>query len=97
VSNTQKRGDGHYSLDKYKSEAKGEPFVLDIDVDTSIVIPRPTGSVMMDLEEARSSREIIRHLAGEHADALLKVLGPEDYTVMQGVAEDMKKHFGLGE
>lgn len=95
MSNTPTRGNGHYSLDRYRSEAKGEPFVLDVDVDTAISIPRPTGDVLMDIEEARTSREVIRLLAGDQADELLRILGPEDYTVMQQVSEDMQRHFGL--
>lgn len=97
MSGAPKRGDGAYSLDKYRKDAKGEPFVLAVDVDKTITIPRPTGSVLMDVEEARSSRQIISLLAGDSADELMEVLGAEDFEVMRGVAADMQKHFGLGE
>lgn len=97
MSNGKSPANGHYSLAKYRAEAKGEPFHLDVDEDTTITVLRPTGDVLMDVEEATSSRQIIKLLAGKQSDALLSAIGPEDYTVLQGVAEDMQKHFGLGE
>lgn len=96
MSNTPKKANGHYSLSKYRSEAKGEPFVLDVDTNTSIVVPRPTGDVLMDVEEATSSREIISLLAGDEAEKLLEVLGSEDFEVLMGLSKDMQEHFGLG-
>ncbi len=97
MSNTKAKQNGHYSLAKYRAEAKGEPFVLDVDESTTITVPRPTGAVLMDVEEATSSRQIIKLLAGDQAEEFLKIVGDEDYTVLQAVATDMQKHFGLGE
>lgn len=100
MSNTRKpkkRQKASYSLDRYRSEAKGEPFVLEVDEDRKIVIERPSGDVMMDVEEARTSREILMLLCGDKADEFLEVVGPEDFEVMQSISEDMQEHFGMGE
>lgn len=97
MSNTRSRADGHRSLARYRAEAKGDPFVLEVDDSTTITIPRPSGGVLMDVEEAGSSRKIIELLAGDQAAALLEICETEDFSVMQGIAADMMGHFGLGE
>lgn len=97
MSNTRKPAAKQHSLARYRAEAKGEPFTLWLDDDETIVIPRPKGSVMFGLEEATSSRQIIRLLAGDQADRLLEVFAEEDFAVMQAVSNDMQEHFGLGE
>ena len=97
MSNRPKPTGKTYSLDRYRREAKGEPFELHLDDEHSIVIDRPTGDVLMDVEEARSSREIITLLCGDKADEFLDAIGKEDFSVLQAVAQDMQEHFGLGE
>lgn len=97
MSNTPKAKGKPNSLARYRAEAKGEPFVLWIDDDEKLEVPRPTGDVMFELEEARTSKEVIGLLAGDQADRLIEVLGAEDFAVMKAVSDDMREHFGLGE
>ncbi len=88
-----------FSLERYRAEAKGEPFTLFIDDNNTIVISRPTGDQMFDAEEAMrtgTSRDVIVAIAGDQADALFEALGSEDAAVFLAVVEDMQKHFGLG-
>ncbi len=91
-----KRKDGGFSLVKAKAEARGEPFPIDLDADTTVLIPRPTGGTLFDIEDAGTSREIVALLCGDHADAVFAALDDADFEVVGELAEAMKKHFGLG-
>lgn len=97
MSNAVKAKGKPFSLDRYRAEAKGEPFVLWLDDDHSIEIPRPSGDTLMDVEEASNSREIISMLCGDKAGEFLAVVGKEDFAILQAVSKDMQEHFGLGE
>ncbi|HEY9374537.1 hypothetical protein [Streptomyces sp.] len=99
MGNTRKPTGKPTSLDRYRSEVKGDPFVLWIDDDEKIEIPRPTGDQMFEAEEAvrsGTSKDVIIAICGEQADALLDAIGKEDHAVGQAIAEDMREHFGLG-
>lgn len=104
MSNAAKPGNGHFSLASYKAEAakagdkKGD-FVLDVDTDRSISIPRPTGDQILAAEEAMrtgGSRELLHALCGAQAGEILDVVGPEDALVLRKLGEDIQEHFGLG-
>lgn len=98
MSNAQKPQGRPFSLDRYRAEAKGDPFELWLDADKSIVVQRPTGDQIFDAEEAfrtGTSREALKALCGDKADEVLSLLGSEDAAVMRAVAEDMQGHFGL--
>lgn len=97
MSNARKPSGKEFSLARYRKEATGEPFVLWLDDDTSIEVPRPTGAVLMDVEEATSSREIIERLCGDKAKEFLAAVSDEDFEVLRAVSQDMQQHFGLGE
>lgn len=101
MSNAQKKTSGSFSLADYKAKAKKVadekgPFVLDVDVDNSITIPRPSGTARLEIEEAGTSREIISLVCGEHADEIFKLFGPEDFTALSALSDDLKEHFGIG-
>ena len=97
MSNTRKPTAKPFSLDRYRAEVKGEPFVLWVDDETKIEVQRPTGDQIFAAEEARTSKAGLRAMCGGQADELLDVLGTEDAAVMSAVLEDMRQHFGLGE
>lgn len=94
-----------YSIARYREEAGGEPFPLELDDGEVIEIPRPTGEVMMELGEKYAGaeqgqlpvRELLQDLLGEHFDAVMKPIGGEDFKVMVLFLEDLSEHFGLGE
>lgn len=96
MSNTQKANGKPHSLARYRSEAKGEPFVLWLDDDKKIEIARPSGDVLMDVEQATSSREILTLLCGDQADEFFAAVGKEDFAVMKAIGDDIQEHFGLG-
>lgn len=89
------------SLERYRAQAAkkaeklGGSFQFHVTDDEVIEIKRPTGDVIFEVEEATSSREMIRLLGGEHADRLLEIFGGEDFEVMQAVSDDIMKHFGI--
>lgn len=105
MSNTPKAGNGHFSLGSYRAEAakrgdKNGDFVLDVDTDKSISIPRPTGDQMFEAEEAiraGDSKAVLRALCGGQANEIIDLLGSEDAAVLRMFGEDLQKHFGLGE
>lgn len=94
-----------YSLAKYREEAGGEPFPLELDDGQVIEIPRPTGDVMMELGEKYAGaeqgqlpvKELLHDLLGDNFDAVMKPIGGEDFKVMVLFLEDLSEHFGLGE
>ncbi|HEY9369596.1 hypothetical protein [Streptomyces sp.] len=99
MGNTRKPTGKPTSLARYRSEVKGDPFVLWLDDDEKIEIPRPTGDQMFEAEEAfnsGTSRDVIGAFCGDQADAFLEVVGKEDAAVVMKIAEDMREHFGLG-
>lgn len=97
MSNTKRATNGSYSLKKYRAEAKGEPFVLDVDENSSITIPWPTVETTLAVQDAESEREGLEALCGEQAKKILDLVGDDNYLVLQGLVNDMLKHFGLGE
>jgi len=100
VSNTQTKTNAHFSFEKARAEAKGEPFVIDVNPETQITIARPTADQIFEVEEAMrrsDSRGILRAFCGDTADQFLALVGPEDAGVLKAVSEAMQKHFGLGE
>lgn len=97
MSNAKKPTGRPYALDRYRSEVKGEPFVLWLDESESLEVPRPTGSQMLAAEEATTSKRAVLALCGpEKGGELLDVIGAEDAAVMEAVLSDMREHFGLG-
>ncbi len=91
-----KRKDGGFSLVKAKAEARGEPFPIDLDDQTTVLVPRPTGGTLFDVEEATTAREVLTLMCGEHARAVFAALDDADFEVVGELAEAIKKHFSLG-
>ena len=96
MSNRPKPKSKPNSLERYRSEVKGEPFVLWIDDDTSFEIPRPTGEQALEAEEAFGSRAVITALCGDKAEEFFEIVGKEDAAVLKAIAADLEEHFGLG-
>lgn len=95
-----------YSLARYREEATGDPFRLELDGGEILEIPRPTGAVMMSISERYADatdqnppnvQDLLRDLLGDQYDAVMEVLGGEDFAVMVAFMRDLGEHFGLGE
>lgn len=101
MSNTQTPTNPPRSLERYRQDAAkqaekaGGPFRLHVDDDNVIEVPRPNGATMFAVEEATSSKQVIRLLAGDRADELIGIFEGEDFAVMTAVVEDMQQHFGI--
>lgn len=96
MGNRPKPANKPNSLERYRSEAKGEPFVLWISDDEKLEIPRPTGDQALEAEEAFGSRAVITALCGDKAEEFFDVVGKEDAAVLKSIAADLEEHFGLG-
>lgn len=64
-----------YKFTRYVSEAKAEPFVLELDDGEVIEVPAPDGDTVLEIEEARSSRRSPELLCGEHYDRVWELIG----------------------
>jgi len=101
VSNAQKKTSGSFSLKKYKDDAakvakEAGPFVLDVDTDRQITIPRPDANTMLLIEESVGSRAVISLICGDAADEIFELFGPEDFTAINAFGDDLQEHFGIG-
>jgi hypothetical protein len=105
VSNAQRRTSGSFSLKEYRDKAKKTadktgPFVLEVDTDTSITIPRPSSTQIFDAELARNrgdSRSMLQAICGEQAEDVLELFAAEDFKAMQAFGDDLTTHFEIGQ
>lgn len=88
-------GNKTFKLDRYITEANTKPFDLEISDDEVLSIPVPDGETMLEVEESRSSRATLELLCGEHAERVMNLVGPLPVSVMNGLVQDMLKHFGI--
>lgn len=95
-----------YSVARYREEATGEPFRLELDGGEVLEIPRPTGDAMMDIAEKYgrfseqnppNMRELLGDLLGDQYEAVMEAIGTEDFGVLVAFLRDLSNHFGLGE
>lgn len=105
MSNAQRKTSGSFSLKDYQAKAKKVadktgPFVLDVDTDTSITIPRPSANQMFEAEAAiqrGDSRGLIVAICGDLAVDVLDIFGDEDFKVMGAFGADLQEHFEIGQ
>lgn len=85
------------SIADFGASAMREPYELDLGAGNVVEIPQPTGDTWWRrLPEADSYRDVLRVLAGEHADAILEALAPLAVGAIVELVEDMREHFLLG-
>lgn len=84
-----------YKFDRYVSEAKAAPFVLEIGDGDLIEIPAPDGETVLRIEESRSSRKTLRLLCGEQFDRVSDLVSVAPAGVLTSLVSDMVEHFGL--
>lgn len=84
-----------YGYDDYLKEARPAPFVLSIAHDDQIEIHAPDGTTALRIEDATSSREVLRLLCGEHFDRIMELFGDKPFTALNRLATDMREHFNF--
>lgn len=84
-----------YSLARYRTEAKKEPFVIDLGDGEQIVIPQPSGADLLEVEKAKTSEEVLQILCGKDYDRLLEIVKGEDAGVLKAISRDLRDHFRL--
>lgn len=84
-----------YKFNRYRTEARAEPFVLETD-DGAISIPPPDGDTVLEIEESRSSRRTLELLCGDQQyDQVYELIRHEPASVLNAIVADMVEHFGL--
>lgn len=86
-----------YRFDRYMTEARAEPFTLEISDDETISIPAPDGETVLAIEESRSSRRTLVLLCGEHYDRVNSLVAKAPARVLTALVNDMVNHFGLND
>lgn len=80
-----------------KREAKA-PFVFRISDDEGapvFTVPEPDAGTVMDIEEATTSRRVLKLFLGEQFPALMDAIEAEAPEVLVELARDISRHFGL--
>jgi hypothetical protein len=99
MSNTQTKTAAGFDFQKAVKEAGSDPFPINVDVDTQILIPPPTTDQLFEMAGAERNgdpRGILSALCGDMAKEVLDLLGPVNAQVTKSLSEAMQKHFGLG-
>ncbi|TDQ01244.1 hypothetical protein [Labedaea rhizosphaerae] len=84
-----------YKFTQYISQAKVEPFPLELDDGQVLQIPAPDGDTVLEIEESRSSRRTLALLCGEHYERVRELVGSAPASVLNALVTDMVDHFGL--
>jgi hypothetical protein len=85
------------SIADFGASAAREPYELDLGGGNVVAIPHPTGDTWWRLlPEAHSYQDVLRVLAGEHAEAILEALAPLPVGALTGLVTDMREYFLLG-
>ncbi|MDF3309751.1 hypothetical protein P3H15_32555 [Rhodococcus sp. T2V] len=82
---------------KYGGEQRErkEPFKFQIGESPTFVVQEPDADTVMDIEEARTTRRVLKLFLGDQFDDLADFIGPEHPDTLIDLARDMSKHFGL--
>lgn len=77
-----------------KREPK-KPFKFQIGDSPTFLVHEPDADTVMDIEEASTSRRVLKLFLGEQFDDVADFLGSEHPETLIEVVRDMSKHFGL--
>lgn len=87
-----------YTWDTYVEEAKGEPFRLKVDEETSLVFEMPTSTALLRVMEGLRSGDlelILRAIVGDEWYEVEKLLSRAGHKALPSLVEDMLDHFDL--
>ncbi|APE11009.1 hypothetical protein BO226_19225 [Rhodococcus sp. 2G] len=77
-----------------KRESK-KPFKFQIGESPTFYVQEPDADTVMDIEEAQTSRRVLKLFLGDQFDDVADFLGPEHPDTLIDLARDLSKHFGL--
>ncbi|ROZ51008.1 hypothetical protein EEB13_05540 [Rhodococcus sp. WS3] len=82
---------------KYGSEGRTakEPFPFQIGDSPTFLVEEPDAYTVMDIEEAKHSRQVLKLFLGEQYQDVEDYLGPQHPDVLVELARDLSRHFGL--
>jgi|SRR5690625_1332284 len=89
-----------YTWDNYVEEAKGEPFRLKVDEETTLVFEMPTATALLRVMQGIRSGDlelILRNIVGEDWPEVEKLLNRAGHKALPRLVEDMLDHFDLYE
>ncbi|HEY9264237.1 MAG TPA: hypothetical protein VIQ11_06515 [Mycobacterium sp.] len=71
------------------------PFKFQIRDSPVFIVEEPDADTVMDIEEARTTRRVLKLFLGDGYEDVEDFLGPEHPDVLFDIARAMSKHFGL--
>lgn len=72
-----------------------EPFKFQIGSSPVFQVNEPDSDTVMDIEEAKTSRSVLKLFLGDQYDDVSDYLGPEHPDTLVDVIRSMSRHFGL--
>ncbi|WP_213573275.1 hypothetical protein [Rhodococcus sp. USK13] len=72
-----------------------EPFKFQIGESPTFLVPEPDSDTVMDIEEANTSRRVLKLFLGDQFDDVADFLGPQHPDTLIDLARDLSRHFGL--
>ncbi|WP_243636898.1 hypothetical protein [Rhodococcus sp. Eu-32] len=77
------------------ARAAKEPFVFTLPGSPEFTVTEPDAGTVMDIEEAKTSRQVLKLFLGEDYADLVEFLEPLHPDVLVDLAQDISRHFGL--
>lgn len=78
-----------------ESRTVKEPFVFQLGDSPQFTVTEPDAGTVMDIEEAKTSRQVLKLFLGDQYAAAEEHLEPLHPDVLVELARDLSKHFGL--
>ncbi|WP_052070699.1 hypothetical protein [Rhodococcoides fascians] len=78
-----------------ESRSAKEPFVFSLPGSPEFSVPEPDAGTVMDIEEAETSRQVLKLFLGESYPELEEHLEPQHPSVLVELTCDVSRHFGL--
>ncbi len=84
-----------YDFDAYLAEARATPYVLRVSEEQTITIEPPNAETMLLLDEAGNARRQLELLCGDQWQTIFGLVRAKHTGVLNKLALDMFKHFGV--
>lgn len=72
-----------------------DPFKFRLPGSPEFTVEEPDSDTVMDIEEATTSRRVLKLFLGEQYDDVADYLGPTHPDTLIDLARDLSRHFGL--